>query len=362
MHITVSHESIEDILELIARISTKHLTLPILQCALLEVSEGTLKVRGTNLEIGVEGVIAVAVQEEGKVSVSASTLLQTISLIDQKEVILRTEGEVLVVETKTAKTAINTVPADEFPHIPKVEGVGQVLQGKTFALGIKTAAFAASQSSIKPELGSVYIYQKKEHTCTVVATDSFRLVEKTISEQGVILDTSMLIPAKNALELARVCESREDNPTLYVSDNQCALAFKDVYITSRLTSGTFPDYVQIIPKEFATHTTLLTKDLEAALKKTNIFLNKFLQLSLTLTGNTMELGSKGDSGTTSETIQVVTEGDDITLNFNQRYIQEILPYITDDSITIHFAGIGRPIVIEGVHDRSLRYLVMPMNK
>lgn len=87
-----------------------------------------------------------------------------------------------------------------------------------------------------------------------------------------------------------------------------------------------------------------------------------MQLTVTLSGNKLTLAAKSDSGTTMETIPVVTDGDDITLSFNQRYIQEILPHITDDSITIHFAGIGRPIVIEGVHDRSLRYLVMPMNK
>ena len=53
-----------------------------------------------------------------------------------------------------------------------------VLNRSLFALGIKTTAFAASQSSIKPELGSVYIQQKKEHSLTFVSTDSFRLMEK----------------------------------------------------------------------------------------------------------------------------------------------------------------------------------------
>jgi DNA polymerase III sliding clamp (beta) subunit (PCNA family) len=37
-------------------------------------------------------------------------------------------------------------------------------------------------------------------------------------------------------------------------------------------------------------------------------------------------------------------------------------HIVDDSVTLNFAGIGRPMVLESVHDRSLRYLVMPMNK
>lgn len=362
MHITASHEELKEILELTARISTKHLTLPALQSVFLEAKNSKLVVRGTNLEIGIEGTVQASVKDEGTVCVSATTLLQTITLIDQKEVVLRTEGEVLIVETKTSKTSINTTPVGDFPTIPKVGGQGQTVQGKIFALGIKTAAFAASQSSIKPELGSVYVYQRKEHSCTMVATDSFRLVEKTVPEQQLILESPILIPFKNAAELARVCEIKEESPKFYVSENQCALEFSNLYITSRLTSGTFPDYNQIIPKEFATHTTLLTGDLQNALKKTGIFLNKFMQLTLSVRSASIELTSKGDFGTTTERLSATTEGDDIILNFNQRYIQEILPYVTDESLTIHFAGIGRPIVIEGVHDRSLRYLVMPMNK
>jgi len=36
--------------------------------------------------------------------------------------------------------------------------------------------------------------------------------------------------------------------------------------------------------------------------------------------------------------------------------------INDESVVMHFAGIGRPLVIQGLSDNSLRYLVMPMNK
>jgi DNA polymerase III sliding clamp (beta) subunit (PCNA family) len=55
-------------------------------------------------------------------------------------------------------------------------------------------------------------------------------------------------------------------------------------------------------------------------------------------------------------------GDDLTLNFNQQYIMDPLQRINDDSVKLNFAGIGRAMVMEGASDKSLRYLVMPMNK
>ena len=153
-----------------------------------------------------------------------------------------------------------------------------------------------------------------------MATDSFRLMEKTVPQKSFILSESILIPQKNALELARVCDIRDSEPEFKINENQCALAFDDgVYITSRLTSGSFPDYEQIIPKEYTTHTTLLKSDLSNAFKKTNIFLNKFLQVGLHVTKSSLTVSANsGEVGTTTESVKAQSEGEDLNLNFNQR--------------------------------------------
>jgi DNA polymerase-3 subunit beta len=188
-------------------------------------------------------------------------------------------------------------------------------------------------------------------------------MEKTIPQKNFTLTESILIPYKNALELARVAEGVEGNVDMYISENQCALSVGDIYITSRLISGSFPDYEQIIPKEYKTHVTLLTSDLAQALKKTSIFLNKFMQLTVTISGGTFTLSAQsGEAGATTESIQAHVEGEDLVLNFNQRYVHEVIGHLQDDSVLLKCAGIGRPMVVENVHDKSLRYLVMPMNK
>jgi DNA polymerase-3 subunit beta len=363
MHIVVSTDEFRKILETASRVSTKHVTLPVLQCVLLAAEKESLAVKATNLEIGIEGSVPANITKAGTIAVPAQTLLQTINLINQKKTTLKTNGNTLTIEGGNSTTEIKSIASDEFPHIPQITENKQIINGKLFASGIQTTAFTASQSSIKPELGSVYIFQKKGHSLTFVATDSFRLMEKTVPQQGLVFSESILIPHKNALELARVIEDVEDEVTLCINENQCALKTPNIYITSRLTNGTFPDYEQIIPKEYATNATILTSDLVHALKKTNIFLNKFMQVTLSVTKTSIILSSESSEvGTTKESINASVDGEPITLNFNQRYISEVMGHIVDDSVTLNFAGIGRPMVLESVHDRSLRYLVMPMNK
>lgn len=364
MHIKITRDSLIKELDLVGKVSTKHVTLPVLQCVLLQTQKDSIILKATNLEIAIESKIKAIVIEEGIVAVPASILAQTIQYIPGSELILKIEETSLVVESGGSVTYIKTIPFEEFPTIAPIKGNGQKIQKDIFSLGIKTAACAASVSSIKPELGSVCIVQKKEHSATFVATDSFRLMEKTVPQKNFILEESILIPYKNALELARICDSQENDPELHINENQCALVFPDgVYVTSRLISGSFPDYGQIIPKEYSTHVTLLKNDLSLVFKKTNIFLNKFMQVGLDISKNALTISAhSGEVGTTTDTLKVQTEGDDLALNFNQRYLADVLPHLHDESIIMHFAGIGRPLVIEGVNDKSVRYLVMPMNK
>jgi len=314
--------------------------------------------------------LAADVEKDGTIAVPAQLLQQTVQLLHEKRVSLAAEGETLSVVSGKSKTAIKTFPADEFPSLPELKGSSQQVNGKLFALGIKTAAFAASQSSIKPELGSVLIHQQKEQTLTFVATDSFRLVEKVVPQKGLTLDQSLLVPYRNALELARICELVETDPDLVVSENQLALNFSHdathgVYVTTRLTEASFPDYEQIIPKEFVTTASVLRGDLLHALKKTNIFTNAYLQVRVSVEPETNGItvsSDNGELGKTEETIMAAISGEQLALSFNQRYLHDPLGSFADDSIVLQFAGVGRPMVIAGSNEKSLRYLVMPMNR
>lgn len=365
MEIIVSHPQLIKTLELIGKISAKHITLPVLQCALITVTDNLILFKATNLEISIEIEIKGQIIETGTIAVPVQTLLQSVQYIKQPELTLKDEDGVLLIESKQTNTSIKSLPADEFPSLLKLQGEGVKIKRSLFALGIKTTAFAASVSTIKPELGSVFVQQKKEHSLTFVATDSFRLMEKTVPQNGVILEQSFLIPQKNATELARVCDALEKDPLLVVNDNQCALDFKEdgVYIASRLVSGSFPDYEQIIPKEFKTHATVLKSDLLDAFRKTSVFLNRFQQVSVSLVDKELVISSQNNEiGHITDTIKASIDGEELSLNFNQRYLIEPLSHIADDSVVLHFAGIGRPLVINGVSDNTLRYLVMPMNR
>src|SRR6056297_1653941 len=99
MEITIPHQELTEALEIVSRISTKHVTLPVLQCVRLEANDSGITIQATNLEISGEIPLARKVIESGLVAVPTHIFLQSTQFISQPEITLRTEDQVLQLET-----------------------------------------------------------------------------------------------------------------------------------------------------------------------------------------------------------------------------------------------------------------------
>ena len=347
------------------RFSGKHPTLPVLSSVLFEIKQNTLIIRATNLDAGIEISLPVKVIKEGSVAVSTQTIINTVSTIQGKQVVLEETGGSLAVSSQTYKTAVRCVPKEDFPTIPIISSSEKIdVAAKNLADGIGSVVYSASTSEIKPELSSVYIYPE-HNTLVFVSTDSFRLAEKRITTKGIKDFPGIILPYKNAVEIARVFSESSDTVRALFSKHHASFSSDSLYITSRLVDGLFPDYKQIIPKEEKTRAVVLKQDLVQALKVTTVFANKFNQLSIKVKPEegVLSIESKNaDVGEGTVSLDAALSGEGVELNVNARYFSDCLAHIHQDSVALVFNGPGKPIIVGGAGDASFTYLVMPMNR
>lgn len=349
------------------KITAKNATLPILGTILLSAKQGILQIRSTNLDVGAEFDIPAQVKEEGEVALSGSVLANTLSfLYGDGSVVLELKNGNLSIETKEKKSSIiikSHIP-DDFPTIPKIEeGDSFDILAKDLVSGVKSVIYSASVSDIKPEISSVYMYPNQTNI-VFVATDSFRLSEKTILQQQHNDFSGVIIPFKNITEIIRIFEDQSGNIAVRANKNQISFYCDGVYVTSRLVSGIFPDYKQIIPRQHATEAILLKQDLADVFKITNIFSDKFnkVKLSVHPSKKTMEISSHNEHGEFSTHVNAALSGDAVEINFNYKYIADALQSINTDSVTLHFNGEQKPLIVRGVGDNSFLALIGPINK
>ena len=76
-----------------------------------------------------------------------------------------------------------------------------------------------------------------------------------------------------------------------------------------------------------------------------------------------EITSQNKSvGINQTNIPAALEGESISMKFNYRYITDVLPSVTTDSVEFSFTDPGRPIKVVTVPNTQLTYIVMPINK
>lgn len=340
-------------------------TLPVLSSILLIAGDEGIKVRATNLETGIDLKLEGECKTDGVVAVPALILQQIASsLSGEGQITLEKAGDLLIIKSGNGKSSIKTIPYDDFPSIPFPENPKNrlVLSGATLKPLFTTIASCASTSTVRPELASILL-SIEGGVLTAVATDSFRLAEKKVPLASKGAQGKILIPAKNAIEIAQALPDEEI--IISFDDHQCAFVSSRGMLVSRLTSATYPDYQQIIPKESVVEAVLLRRDFESALKRTTIFSDTFHKIKTVFDPKTKTLGlsaRNADTGESLESLQAQISGTALELSFNHRYLAAALSLTSVESLSLTAAGIGRPLIIKGVGDNSFLYLVSPMNQ
>lgn len=340
-------------------------TLPALSSILIIAGDDGIKLRATNLETGIDLKLEGTCKEEGVVAIPATILQQVASsFVGEGTVTLEQAGDVVTIVSGTGKSSIKTVPYDDFPTIPFPEKPKNrlIIPGIVLKDLFTSIASCASNSTIRPELASIHL-AIEGGTLMAVATDSFRLAEKKVGLSNKGIQGTFLIPAKNAVEIAQALP--DEDVIISFDEHQCAFVSDGGMLVSRLTNASYPDYRQIIPKESVVEAVVLRKDFESALRRTTIFSDTFQKIRLSFDPKAKKLSlysRNADIGESSETLVAQVSGSALDIAFNHRYVAAALALTTAESLSLTAAGIGRPLIIRGVGDPSLLYLVSPMNQ
>lgn len=343
----------------------RNASLPVLSSILIIAGDDGIKMRATNLETGIDLKVDGQCKTHGVVAIPAGVLQQVAgSFVGEGSILLEHTGDIASLVSGTSKSSIKTVPYDDFPSIPFPENPKNrvVLPSILLRPLFTSITSCASTSTVRPELASVYV-SIEGGVLTAVATDSFRLVEKKIPLANKGTQGKFLIPAKNAAEIAQALF--DDDIIISFDEHQCAFVGTQGMLVSRLTNAVYPDYRQIIPKESVVEAIVLRKDFETALKRTTIFSDAFQKVKVGFDPkkNLFSFAARNaDIGESTETIPAHVSGSALDLSFNHRYLAAALSLSSAESFSLVAAGIGRPLIIKGVGDTSLLYLVSPMNQ
>ncbi|MEK7555032.1 MAG: DNA polymerase III subunit beta [Patescibacteria group bacterium] len=350
------------------RVCGEHISLPILKNILLKVSDGKIMISATNLEIGVERSLSGKVIESGTLTVPFGTLSSIVSNVDAERVNLESDGNNLLVKTDNYQAKIQGMNPDDFPIIPKIEHKENYLEINTGALkeSLYGVIDAAQFSEIRPELSGI-LFDFQIGSLKLVATDSFRLAEKTLYknefqttfEQGF----KTIIPLKTVQEIIRGF-SGDEKIRMCIDPSQIGFEGVSERIVSRIIAGQYPDYEQIVPKKIETEITMNREQLLGAVKLVASFSGKVSDVRLAVGEDekTLEVFSVNQYlGENNYLVPIKIKGPKFSgLSFNWRYLADGLKAVKSERILFGVNGENKPAIIKSIDDPSYFYLLMPI--
>jgi len=366
MKLVCLQENLKEGLNIAEKIVGKNLALPILSNLLLTAEKGRLKISATDLEIGINTWIPAKVVSEGSLTIPAKLLSNFINNLPAKQIEFETKANVLNVKCENFKAAMNGLDAKDYPIIPKTKKAEKIeINGQILKTAFLKTAFAAALKETRPEISGIFFkFNPKE--IKIAATDSFRLAEKIIlgGDFKSELSGSSIIPLRTVQELVRIIGEKNEQVKIIPESNQILFDMGETQLISRLIEGEYPNYEQIIPKDFETQTVLNKSDFINAVKLAGLFCGKTNDVKFFADTEKKILdifSSQSDAGNSKSTLSVKkAKGKEITVVFNYKYVLDGLVNMQDEEVIFELNGEIKPGLVKSDQEQGYLYIFMPI--
>ncbi|SEI49766.1 DNA polymerase-3 subunit beta [Allopseudospirillum japonicum] len=366
MKLSLQREHLLRPLTLVAGVVERRGSLPVLNNLLFEVSETSLKLTGSDLEVELQAeVTPLQVIKTGNVTVPAKKLLDICkSLPEQAELTLELEEQRLLIRSGRSRFTLTTLPAEDFPKVKDADFDSSFgLPQARLKYLIEHTAFAMAQQDVRYYLNGMFL-ELDGNTLRTVTTDGHRLAlcAQPLDTQVQEERSGVIIPRKGVIELSRLLEETETPVTLALGRTHMRAQLNDYLFTSKLVDGKFPDYERVIPRNGQNVMQGERQALKQVFNRTAILSNeKYRGVRLILSSNHLQvLANNPEQEEAEEQVSVDYHGSALEICFNVSYLLDILNALDSEHVEIALSDSNSSALIQDAGGGAAQYVVMPM--
>ena len=353
-------------------------TVPILSNILLDgkvsasdSKHSTLDIVATDLEIGMRGSYPAQIHGEGAIAVSGRKIYDIVRELPDGNIDISVEdGKLLTIRAGKSLFRISGFNKEDFPSLPEVTEDRMIeVESRIFGEMIKKTIFAVADADARHVLnGALLEIESKEEKAVIrmVGTDGHRLAlcERQLAggQSGTTSAASQtIIPKKTLHEMRRFLDVNE-KIKIGIGDKEISLKGEDIFITSRLIDGIYPNYKQVIPKggdqiirvNRLTFMNVIKRMSVMSREKTKALLIEFARNRAIIKAKDPEIGEA------VEDIEIQYEGQGLTVSLNYQYVLDALDSMSDEDVMIETQTNLTPCIIKQEKDPDHICIVMPM--
>ena len=364
MYVICNRNDLMKSVGIVSKAVSTRTTMMILEDILLDAEGGSLTLVGNDLDLGIQTTIEAVVKKEGSICVNAKMFSEMIRRLPDDDISLETEDNGRIrIECGHSKYTMATMPGEDFPRLPEVEGRQEILLSQAiFRQMINDTIFSiAPENSGRPiltgelmDIRGGYLY--------LVAVDGFRISMKRSLIQSAE-NFKVTIPGKAMNEIRNILETEEDSlMNISFTGKHALFRMNDTIVLTRLLEGTFLNYERNLDMDFKTKVTVNRRELYESVDRAALISreSKNSPIRLEIGEESIIITSNAENGTSREEVGLVLEGEPLTIAFNPKYYLEALKSIDDLEVQILYNSSLTPCIIQATEGKDYQYFILPI--
>ncbi|KPZ69274.1 MULTISPECIES: DNA polymerase III subunit beta [Shewanella] len=364
MKFSIDRDALLKPLQLVCGAVERRHNLPILSNLLVEVSESSLKLTGTDLEVELVGQAAIQGEvETGRTTVPAKKLLDIVkSLPEQVEIKIEQQDNKWLLRSGRSRFSLATLPASDYPNVEAFEAdIEFSLKQGTLKSIIDSTQFSMANQDVRYYLNGL-LFETAGNSLKAIATDGHRLALSHRNIDISLPEKQVIVPRKGVVEMSRLLESEDSEITIAIGDSAIRATTQNAVFTSKLVDGRFPDYRRVLPKGGDKIVVASRNHLKQALTRASILSNeKFRGVRIQLEPGLLRITANNpEQEEAEEIIDVEYNADNLEIGFNVSYLLDVLNNLASDDVRITLIDGNSSALIENHVEEDSMYVVMPM--
>jgi DNA polymerase-3 subunit beta len=367
MKFEVTRDVLLDPLIAVQGVVERRQTLPILANVLLRVSETTLSVTATDMEIELVAESELECNDVGNITVPAKKLIDICRTLPRDaKLSFSTDQHKVLLRSGRSRFTLSTLPAEEFPATDDpINELEISLEQSRFKRLIDLTQFAMAQQDVRYYLNGLLLEIGKDYL-RAVATDGHRLASSDMAVDTPISEEprQIIVPRKGVLEMQKLLSSSTEPVQMIVGANALRMRVAGAQLTSKLIDGRFPDYERVIPRhDLSDKQVVIGKDqfigcLTAASVLSN---DKYRAVRLSLADKVLRVVANNPEQEEAEVeLEVDYSGEALEIGFNVGYMIQAVNALPSDSVRLCLTDSSSSCLLLAEGHDDCRYVVMPM--
>ncbi|HME42819.1 MAG TPA: DNA polymerase III subunit beta [Syntrophorhabdales bacterium] len=340
-------------------ITERRSIMPILSNVLIDLSKNRINLYSTDLELSAISHVEYEGSVEKKLVIHGRKFLDILKEMEPDAISLEVKDNTLTLTQKQSEFVLGLQDSEEFPEVKEIAGIQEFsVDGGTFLEMLEKVQFAISSDETRYVLTGMYMLAS-DGILSVVGTDGFRMALCRKSIDGLGDFKGVIIPKRSIGEIGRVVGEGE-TVRIVMGEKHAQFGTGSVVLISRLIEGGFPDYENVIPKNNSNIAKVEKIRFLKGLRKVSTIISKSEPIKITLRKDQMVIEAESEVGRAKENIEAVYQGEEMSMNFNIRFVLEVVGHIDEKEILVSAPSTYGAVLFAGDGNETYKNIVMPI--